>query len=239
VLLCSKLSPLLDLTKAMNQTPPTESRPRKKHHDWYDKCTLGLLGATFLALVIYTSVTACLALLTGDAVKVATRATDIADKQLAVATDTENRQLRAYLYVEHGPLKTLSNDNHWGADIVVRHAGATPAYKIELYAKIEVGPYLLNATKLLPPSDPPLQYAILYGNKTIEETISTMFLFDTIQEVKNANPLYRDQRFYLHGRVLYSDIFSKEWPYQFCFVFHPDRGPKGSGRGCEEYNKPG
>jgi hypothetical protein len=127
-----------------------------------------LLGCTFLALVIYTAVTTWLAFLTRDAVNEPARATEIANKQLAVAKDTEERQLRAYRYIDHGPLKTLSDDNHRGAEIVIRHAGATPAYRVRLYATIEVGPYLLNATPLLDPSNPPIEYAILYGAKTIE-----------------------------------------------------------------------
>src|SRR5258708_12520335 len=90
----------------MSQSTPANPKPCNKNHDWYDKWNLGLLAATFLALVIYTAVTAWLAWLTSDVAKEATRAANIADKQLAVAKDTETRQLRAYLHVSHAPFPT-------------------------------------------------------------------------------------------------------------------------------------
>jgi hypothetical protein len=173
----------------------------------------------------------------------------VAQDQLAVMRNTEIRQLRAYLTVDHGPL--MMTDTTAGAEIRIQHAGLTPAYKVRLDAAVEVAPYYLTATKL---SDPftlagrqNFEYVALYGGEPIKNTISLPpGSFDAIRLVRSSDPLkpLGDQRFYIHGSARYLDIFGIEDPqlerqYDFCFVFHPDRDPAGSEHGCEDYNKPG
>jgi hypothetical protein len=61
----------------------------------------------------------------------------------------------------------------------------------------------------------------------------------------SSDPLIGDHRFYVHGVIRYRDIFGLENPgvpdrrYEFCFIFHPEREPNGTEKGCEQYNKPG
>ena len=172
-----------------------------------------------------------------------------AQDQLEVMRDTEIRQLRAYLMVEHGPL--MMTDTTAGAELRIRHAGLTPAYKIRLDAAVEVGPYLLSATKLGDPltmvGRQNFESAALFGGDPIRQTISLPAgSLDAIQLVKSSNPQrpFGDQRLYLHGSVRYRDFFGienqqLERRYDFCFVFHPDRDPAGSEQGCENYNTPG
>jgi hypothetical protein len=163
--------------------------------------------------------------------------------QASISRDTEIRQLRAYLYVSHGPLLTLSPDTNIGAEIQIRHAGLTPAYKVRIAAVPEVGPYLLNQTKLGDPvamggiSKP--EYAILYGADPIKYTVAAVFPWEAMQLLKNTNPAFGENRLYLHGVIRYLDIFEIERRYEFCFAFHPDRDTAGSEHGCEQHNMPG
>jgi hypothetical protein len=172
-----------------------------------------------------------------------------AQDQLNVLKDTEIRQLRAYLTVDHGPL--MITDTTAGAELRIQHAGVTPAYNIRLDAVVEVAPYYLSATKLGDPTTAvdrqEYEYVALHRDNSIKQNI---YLppgsFEAIRLVRSSDSLkpLGDQRFYLHGSVRYFDIFgiedrSLERRYDFCFVFHPDRDPEGSERGCEDYNKPG
>jgi hypothetical protein len=97
-----------------------------------------------------------------------------AQDQLTVMRNTAIRQLRAYLAVDHGPL--MMTDTTAGAEIRIQHAGLTPAYKIRLDAAVEVGPYLLSATKLGDPftmaGRQNFECVVLYGGEPIRKTIS-------------------------------------------------------------------
>lgn len=172
-----------------------------------------------------------------------------AQAQLNIMRDTEIRQLRAYLAVDHGPL--MITDATAGAEVRIQHAGMTPAYKIRLDAAVEVAPYYLSTTKLGDPSTmaarQSFEYVVLHGGEPIKQMISLPpDSFEAIRLVKSSDPQkpLGDQRFYLHGSVRYFDIFgieeqSPERRYDFCFVFHPERDPAGSEHGCEHYNSPG
>jgi hypothetical protein len=70
--------------------------------------------------------------------------------QASISRDTEFRQLRAYLYVSHGQLNQTANSA--GAEISVKHSGATPAYNIKIDAVALVGKYLLNDEELGDPT---------------------------------------------------------------------------------------
>jgi len=60
-----------------------------------------------------------------QAVAEAKRQANAAESQIDVARDTEHRQLRAYLRINHGPI-TVS-DNTASAEIRISHSGQTPA----------------------------------------------------------------------------------------------------------------
>jgi hypothetical protein len=171
------------------------------------------------------------------------RQANAAEAQIDVARDTEHRQLRAYLHINHGPI-TVS-ENTASAEIRISHSGQTPAYKIKLEADIQVGHFPLpDSEKLSLPTGgiPTHEYGALFGTDPIKQTISMPQNSNDAIEIQKRS---RDrlagglQVFYLFGRVTYQDIFGNKWPYDFCFSFDPLNNPDGSERGCEKYNKPG
>jgi hypothetical protein len=187
----------------------------RKSRDWHDR-------ATFAASVVAAVGAVAAASFTGW--------------QAWTAKDTENRQLRAYLFIDHGPLSEVA-PGKFNADLAIRAAGVTPAYKVKLAATFEIGPYLLNETTLsdrVGGNTQDFDYAVIYGaDKARNQPISMQFLPEATKLLEGDS-----QRLYLHGNIRYSDIFSDEHQYDFCFVFHPSRDPHGSERGCEKYNQP-
>jgi hypothetical protein len=116
---------------------------------------------------------------------------------------------------------------------------------------MEVGHYLTGELNLSDPASEMVggvgrsAYSILYSTEFIPRTISLPVNADeAMRAVRSNDPLIGDNRIYLHGVVRYLDIFGVEGlqperRYEFCFVYHPERDPTGSERGCEKYNKPG
>jgi hypothetical protein len=175
----------------------------------------------FVASVVAAVAAVCAAFFTG--------------RQAWIARDTEERQLRAYLYIDHTSIAE-SEPGKFGTDLLIRSAGVTPAYKLELSATLEIGPYLLNDTKLdsfIQSATQTFDYAVIYGDKPIQQNIVRQFSPEAIKLLAGDS-----QRLYLHGRVAYLDIFDAARHYDFCFVFHPKRDLQGSERGCEKYNTP-
>jgi hypothetical protein len=178
-----------------------------------------------------------------------------ADDALKVSRDTERRQLRAYLYVDHGELlpKGPSFDARVpiGATINLHAAGSTPAYKLRLAATVEIGDFPLPKGQL---SDPAKRgggegitresYPILFGDAAIHQRVEVKFLPEALALL---NQPQQHHRFYLFGSVRYFDIFGIEDPklerrYDFCFSLEAD--PSSSIKaaeedGCDGYNKPG
>jgi hypothetical protein len=173
----------------------------------------------------------------------AKRQANAAEAQIDVARDTEHRQLRAYLHINHGPI-TVS-ENTASAEVRISHSGQTPAYKIILEADIQVGHFPLpEAEKLSLPTGgiPKYEFGALYGTEPIKKTIAMpQNSNDAIEIQKRSHDRLAGglQVFYLFGRVRYQDIFGNEWPYDFCYSFDPVNNTEGSERGCEKYNKPG
>lgn len=165
------------------------------------------------------------------------------EAQIGVAKDTELRQLRAYLHINHGPL-SVSGDTA-SAELQIFHSGQTPAYKIKLTADIQVAHFPLpDREKLSLPTGgiETHEYGALFGPNPIRQTISMpKGSADAIEIQKRSKDRLAGgvQAFYLFGRVRYQDIFGTEWPYEFCFSFDPADNMQGSEHGCEKYNKPG
>jgi hypothetical protein len=204
-----------------------------KPKNWVSLLTLLFVG-------VYTGLTYCTLQNANDA--------------LIVSRDTERRQLRAYLYVDHGELlpKGPSFDprSPIGATIKLHTAGSTPAYKLRLSATVEIGDFPLPKGQL---SDPVKRsgegitresYPILYGDKAIEQRIEVKFVPEALALLKLPQ---QHHRFYLYGSVRYFDIFGIENPklerrYDFCFSFEADPSSPvkaGDEDGCDAYNKPG
>jgi hypothetical protein len=177
-----------------------------------------------------------------------------ADDALKVSRDTERRQLRAYLYVDHDELlpRGPSFDARMpiGAIVNLHTAGSTPAYKLRLSATVEIGDFPLPKGQL---SDPVKRggdgitresYPILYGDKAIHQRVEVKFLPEALALLKQPQ---QHHRFYLYGSVRYFDIFGIEDPklerrYDFCFSFEADPSSPikaADEDGCDAYNKPG
>lgn len=171
------------------------------------------------------------------------KAAGAATDQVGVAQDTEKRQLRAYLHIGHGPIQISGSSA--SAEVWIFHSGQTPAYKIKLFANIQVGHFPLPPTEhLSPPTSgiPSYEYGALYGTDPIKQRISMEVpAEDAIEIQKRSRDMLAGglQVFYLTGRVQYLDIFGQVWPYDFCFAFDPINSPQGTESGCERYNKPG
>jgi hypothetical protein len=196
---------------------------------------VGALLSAFFAYRAYDT--------TVQALVEAKRQANAAEAQIDVARDTEHRQLRAYLHINHGPI-TVS-ENTASAEIRISHSGQTPAYKIKLEADIQVGHFPLPETeKLSLPTAglPTHEFGALYGVEPIRQTIAMPQNSNDAIEIQKRS---RDrlagglQVFYLFGRVRYQDIFGNERPYDFCYSFDPVNNTEGRERGCERYNKPG
>lgn len=165
--------------------------------------------------------------------------------QAHISRDTEFRQLRAYLYVSHGQLD--QNPNSAGAEIAIKHSGATPAYKIKVDAVALVGKYLLNDDDLGDPTQLGgaihKQISILNGTDDYRTSVSVSYP-DAIRLLNNTDKLLGEHALYIHGIVRYHDIFSLEGSqperkYEFCFVFRPNIDASGAEYECDKYNKPG
>lgn len=233
-----------------------EEREHKREERTYWRIQKVVSAITLIFSLIAAGGAAAGAYIAFQAFREAKRQADAAESQITVAKDTEQRQLRAYLHVSHGkwqqyPPQTPNSGPQYGTEIVLNHAGMTPAYKIQVVIVVQIAPYLLNQTKL----DNPLQmsgggvirreYAILFGEKPISVTAATPFEVNALRLTANPpDPLLGDHRFYVYGTIRYLDIFGLdstklERKYDFCFIFHPDREPNGTENGCEKYNKPG
>ena len=204
----------------------------------------GTFWKAYITLTALTVIGAFVSAIFAYGAYVATkRQANAAEAQIDVARDTEHRQLRAYLHINHGPI-TVS-ENTASAEIRISHSGQTPAYKIILEADIQVGHFPLpDAEKLSLPTGgiPKFEFGALYGTEPIKQTIvMPQNSNDAIEIQKRSRDRLAGglQVFYLFGRVRYRDIFGNEWPYDFCYSFDPVNNAEGSERGCEKYNKPG
>jgi hypothetical protein len=186
------------------------------------------------------------------AVTEANRQAIAAEAQIAIAKDTEGRQLRAYLYVRRYPI--VADQTSATVKIEVHAAGTTPAYKIKIDTQMSVVQYLvgqLNLPDITSQNVSPVErteQSALYGIDFIPIDVSMpKYSQEAMRAVWAKDPLIGDNRFLVHGVVRYLDVFGAfgekdlqpERRYEFCFIYHPERDPTGSERGCEKYNKPG
>lgn len=239
-----------------------QEQEHRRHERRYWKASvfltlIAMIGAVASAWFAWRAVQASqnTAISARDAVTEAKRQASAAEQQTAIAKDAEIRQLRAYLHVWHSGWHQYApqipgSGPQFGTEVRFGHTGTTPAYNVRLDATIEIGRYLVGDLNLGNPimmgggTVTKKSYSILYGSNPVEVLVATPFEANALRSTTTDDPLIGDNRFYMHGIIRYLDIFGLEDPklerrYEFCWIFHPEREPDGSERGCEKYNKPG
>jgi hypothetical protein len=140
------------------------------------------------------------------------RQADAAEKQIEVARDGIQRQLRAYITVSFKDFTYYKPERR----VIIRYAmsngGETPAYKVRNVSDIKVFPYPLeNGFVLETPAHPAGEAKITINPKT-ESYGSKEFVF-----YGDVESLQRGFRPYMWGIVHYLDIFGSERYTQFAF----------------------
>jgi hypothetical protein len=61
------------------------------------------------------------------------------EKQRRLYEDTAKRQLRAYVFIQHGEIKLINDDTAIMANITLKNFGTTPGYDFKSWANIRIG----------------------------------------------------------------------------------------------------
>jgi hypothetical protein len=150
--------------------------------------------------------------------------------QAWIAKDTEERQLRAYMLVDHdsGPLEIKGSKV--SGNIRIRHAGVTPAANFHVKATIVIAKYPLSddlgSIWIMDGNGiNTFEYSALYGGSEAtsikDEKVGVDFTPEALQLFKRPNESYR---FYMFGSVCNQDVFDKWRQRDFCFSYDASGG---------------
>ncbi|WP_444783494.1 hypothetical protein [Reyranella sp.] len=196
----------------------------------YLQTRAAVVGAAFLVLTL--AATAWAAWAAADAAQIAGksavasfRAADAADRAIAVASDTAQRQLRAYLSVEpdeNVEASFLSGRLVLGLKTVNR--GQTPAYRVNQWLDFQIGPSPLVESPFK------VSRQILRDRKSERPPFTPSdiapgdhlsFGINTGRQVSSADQQLIAKgllRIYVVGKVYYRDAFKCRRYSQFCFA---------------------
>jgi hypothetical protein len=141
------------------------------------------------------------------------------------SSDTEIRQLRAYIGVHQSEIEGLESSDRVSVRLSFVNYGQTPATKFNMVGAIDLLPYPLpeNFILLDPPSRPPYD-GIIFPKETNQ---LTAWVFEraipalSTQTKQKIFSLDTNEEIYAHGTVTYEDIFGKVRTTKFCFVLNP------------------
>ena len=160
--------------------------------------------------------------------------------QAWIARDSEQRQLRAYIYVLPS-ITDFSVGKKPYASITIKNGGQTPAYDFNVSMNEDIRPFP--------------QRESLKGIGTQPSALTQTsdgigaFLYQSHEYVVSMPPVnalsrqdYDDvikgteRRFYVWGRVLYLDAFKRQHHLNFCFTIDGDSLSAGTTHYCKDYN---
>jgi hypothetical protein len=190
-----------------------------------------------------------------DAVKEARRAADeagnqvvearrqvvAAEKQIGVQTDTEKRQLRAYVYVVPA-VTDFSIGKRPFASVTIKNGGQTPAYDFNVSLNQQIRPFQqgesmkgvgVQPIPILPTHDG--VGAFVYQNHEYVIGLPPSPAAVSEQEY-NSVMKGTEQRFYVWGRLHYLDAFNSEHFLNFCFSLDGESLTKGTIHYCTDAN---
>jgi hypothetical protein len=147
-----------------------------------------------------------------EASDAARQSAEVADKSLRLSSETAQRQLRAYIFIEGGvvrALKTNAGRSLIRVEFITKNSGQTPAYSFKSWAKLEI----LDAT-IEPLYDTPKMvdqsFDTIGPGTTREAFLSKEITNDDFARICNRNQIVR-----VWGRYEYKDAF--EAPRYFNF----------------------
>ena len=179
-----------------------DSKPRRARFE--PKHPLEYL--TFVAVVVAAIAAGCAAKFTHD--------------QVAIAKDTELRQLRAYVLVDEDSIRLNPTTNQVEVSIVFKNSGATPALEVSLWTCLLVGDFHHDETYHVQTEFPPPHFkypsisksVIGPGNK--KSAVSAVPYCDSTPPIER--PLRPDElarirsgnaAIYFYGKLAYKDVF--------------------------------
>jgi hypothetical protein len=170
---------------------------------------------------------------TRRAVEATNRLADTARDQVNIAKDTEQRQLRAYVF----PTVSIANVNGDVSKIetttpkiemIIKNFGLTPAYEIDIMGLARLYEF---------PASISIHYERVGTRKSVN--LAPGATDPAPIAIENVNgPLTKDQKLalinksaaiYLIGEILYRDAFSKLWCTKFSYYVGGDAGFYGIG----------
>ena len=141
-----------------------------------------------------------------------------------IMKDTAERQLRAYIGVPGGTIQLQKNPDGVKAHVMVnsKNAGQTPAYNVRSWIALQIATFPLNEILVQPPPDAKYPISILSPGSEhslfndIIITSEQLLLLGTTQAT-----------IYVYGKILYKDVFGKEWFTKYRFLYGGDEGTQG------------
>lgn len=171
--------------------------------------------------------------------------------QLIVAQDTEQRQLRAYVFVTPLMLSDFAPGLAPIAGVAVQAMGATPAYGAQLQQHLIIAEYPSEyvMTGILPSEGGGgvLESTIVPGVKRAQTTTlvcmsARVGLIENCQLKQSTFAALADGqhfRLYLIGRITYKDTFGHQHSTPFCFSYGPNPATGGMNPyGCYRSENP-
>jgi hypothetical protein len=129
-------------------------------------------------------------------------------QQFLTAQDTEQRQLRAYIFIQGGGVKLTDDQSGVQAVIQVQNYGQTPGYDFETWTKIEIGqvggnPYGVTGT--------PKQKSIIGPSADFNVPSDRLtFCPGELAAVRAGSAVI-----FVWGSVRYTDAFGRCWEFVF------------------------
>lgn len=153
----------------------------------------------------------------------AMRQAKAAEDQVGVQTDTENRQLRAYVFLSEGHLDNFGIASPMNVSVKIKNSGQTPAYKLIARTIITFNDY---PAKALP--NPQAGRPSMDLGPTNEFTLRTTAARPLTSE-EHSKVIGRTSAIYVYGEFSYIDAFSRCWLQYFKTYFGGNNGVTSDG----------
>lgn len=142
-----------------------------------------------------------------DGVKEAARAAKAAEDAVAVATNSAERQLRAYVFVKDAPISPIVAGERIECQVIIENAGATPAYDFVVYGKMSFAPYPLREDL------PPLDFETLQYSKDVVGPGGIRNKWERpgvpLDDLTETQIKAGTHAIFVHGKIRYRDAFDR------------------------------